>query len=158
MYVDAGSSVGMNRQSGPKGNLWNINKLYNEDGIHFLNEGDRRIALTIVKSIITQTSPVISNININPDKNKITVSWDSDKNTYGKVHYNIYQIPDTSRIAGATKTMQRHHLIEFNKLRSCTSYNVKVDSVINIFNKALSEDINVRTDGCISTQNLMALF
>jgi PGF-pre-PGF domain-containing protein len=51
IVVDARSYVGVERSSGPDGNLWDINPDYNSgDGIHFNSAGHERIAQTIKDS------------------------------------------------------------------------------------------------------------
>lgn len=47
VIVDAGSYVGQKRAGGSKGNIWNIQPIYNADGVHFNNAGYKKIAEAI---------------------------------------------------------------------------------------------------------------
>ena len=47
LVVDASAYVGLERASGPAGNLWDIQPQYNADGVHFNSDGHQKLAEAI---------------------------------------------------------------------------------------------------------------
>ncbi len=132
IVVDARSYVGVERSSGPDGNLWDINPNYNSgDGIHFNSAGHERIAQAIKDSFkYIYGKPGLYNL-IQSDgtiiyseglSNAINTSWRMASNSStANVTYNE---PSTDEIADFT--------INNGSIKWFTIYDLSQDQVYHL--------------------------
>ncbi|MCD4845030.1 MAG: PGF-pre-PGF domain-containing protein, partial [Methanosarcinales archaeon] len=132
IVVDARSYVGVERSSGPDGNLWDINLDYDSgDGLHYNPAGNERIAQAIKDSFkYIYGKPGLYNL-IQSDgtiiyseglSNAINTSWRM-ASTSGTANV-IYNEPSTSEIANFT--------INSGRVKWFTIYNLSQDQVYNL--------------------------
>ncbi len=154
MAVDVSKRIGEYRPSGTKGNLWNIKKSLQVDGVHFTNAGYHEIANMLADAIAIKPKSEISNIRSDIKSNTITLSWRTDQQSYASVIYGSYE-KELVRIEH-NPDPTKEHKIRIENLKPCTIYPIKIVAKANIFSESNEENRNIITSGCAPVYFLYA--